>query len=108
MILLLTSTKIFSGAYQNGMYSQYNTEYPTIDNVMAHSNNDPCPKFQAIAYTLDTFLPIVDLQQKAYWRPKSNTECTNYLWIYLRFHIVSGWILIFMFTAFLAGVMQKE
>jgi hypothetical protein len=30
------------------------------------------PKFHALAYSLDVFVPVVDLHQAAYWLPDAN------------------------------------
>jgi hypothetical protein len=66
------------------------------------------PRFVAPVYSLDAFLPIVDLRQKNYWIPKPTT---TFGWValgYLWFQILSGWILTTTLVAALSGLIKKE
>jgi len=58
------------------------------------------PKFNPAIYSIDTFLPFVDLKQETYWMPKDKT----YLW----FHIAMGWFLSSLLVAGLAGLVKKD
>ncbi len=46
------------------------------------------PPFLAPVYSLDVFLPIVDLHQESYWLPKRETAAGRSLWLYMWFHIL--------------------
>lgn len=52
------------------------------------------PTFNAFIYSLDTLLPIVDLQQEKYWVPAIGYPA-YYLWL----HIMAGWLLVSVFVA---------
>ncbi len=57
------------------------------------------PRFDPLVYSLDSFVPLVDLHQEAYWLPRSDGGRGSALCWYLRCHIVCGWLL----TAFVAA-----
>jgi len=67
------------------------------------------PVFQPLAYSLDTFLPLVDLHQTKYWLPSGapgNTFACA-LWGWLWFQVIMGWILTTLFVAALAGLVRR-
>lgn len=52
------------------------------------------PPFQAFVYSLDTFLPLVDLEQKSRWMLDSRAGWPGGLLVWYQvFHILMGWIL---------------
>ncbi len=61
------------------------------------------PAFNAFIYSVDAFLPIVDLHQESYWLPHSEF----YKW-YLWFHISVGWILTTIAVAAFTGLFKDE
>ena len=61
------------------------------------------PDFNAFIYSVDAFLPIVDLHQETYWLPQSQTYM-GYLW----FHISIGWILTTIAVAAFTGLFKDE
>ncbi len=65
------------------------------------------PKFEPLAYSLDVFLPIVDLHQESHWLPR--TEGWGWgVWIYLWLHIGAGWVLTTLAVLGLSGVIKKD
>ena len=71
--------------------------------MLATNDSAHVPIFNAFIYSVDTFLPIVDLHQEAYWLPKSEF----YKW-YLWFHISVGWILTTIAVAAFTGIFKNE
>jgi hypothetical protein len=75
------------------------------------------PKFHAFIYSLDTFLPIVDLKQKGYWLPNANQgdnvipgvrfRYGGLLRIYFWAHIVFGWILTTLWVTGFTGLVRR-
>lgn len=61
------------------------------------------PAFNAFIYSLDAFLPIVDLHQESYWLPQ-----TSFPRCYLWFHISAGWILTTIAIAAFTGLFKDE
>ncbi len=71
--------------------------------------SDDYPHFNAFLYSLDTLVPLVDfnLNQKKYWYPNSNSPWGIWLYLYLIFHTIAGWVLASLLAASLAGVIKK-
>lgn len=65
--------------------------------------------FSAIVYSLETFLPLVDLKQGSNWTPAHRDGdwrggfLRRYQWI----HILAGWVFTTMFVAGLTGLITK-
>ncbi|HVA83728.1 MAG TPA: hypothetical protein VNF28_02405 [Candidatus Binataceae bacterium] len=74
------------------------------------------PPFNAVVYSLENFLPVVDLHQGTYWRPNprhgaggrvralSGTLLRWYLWV----HILAGWIITPLLAAGLSGLVRPD
>ena len=54
-------------------------------------------------YSLNLFLPVVDLQAGKVWKPKADQ---TFLRNYMRVHIMLGWILIPIVLAALTGLIK--
>jgi hypothetical protein len=66
------------------------------------------PRFNAPIYSLDVFLPIVDLHQESRWLPNMRNGWGWALWVYMWVHIMAGWVLTSLFVAALTGIIKKE
>jgi hypothetical protein len=73
--------------------------------------------FNSVIYSLETFLPLVELYEAKYWLPRPNPDSANnshvvdagtlmrlYLWV----HILLGWFFASMLVAGLSGLVQKS
>jgi hypothetical protein len=70
--------------------------------------------FNSFVYSLETFVPLIDLHQATYWLPNANSQAEGseksysgqvlrwYLWI----HIVLGWVFTSMLLAGLTGLIK--
>jgi hypothetical protein len=66
------------------------------------------PRFTAPVYSLDVFLPIVDLHQESRWLPNMLSNWGWALWVYMWFQILAGWLLTSVFVAALTGLIKKD
>ena len=79
------------------------------------------PKFHALVYSLDMFVPLVNLHQASYWLPNANREgelriseklrlsiSGGLLRIYLWVHIVMGWVLTTLLVVGLSGLIRNK
>jgi hypothetical protein len=69
--------------------------------------------FSSFIYSLETFLPFVDLHQAKYWLPArkpvpGRQAFAAFLLWYLRLQILSGWILSTLFVAGLTGLLHQD
>jgi hypothetical protein len=74
------------------------------------------PPFNALVYSLENFLPVVDLHQGIYWRPNprhgtggrmraaSGRLLRWYLWV----HIIAGWVITPLLAAGLTGLVRPN
>jgi hypothetical protein len=109
---------IFGIGYQQSLFS------PVADGIYRDSSylsSQTLPEgyqtFNPLVYSVDSFLPIIDLHQESKWLPKPNQKCTilgkeiaggKYLRIYLWFHIIIGWALTTLTVAGFTGVIRKD
>ena len=97
------------------------TEEGPYDSFIRSGNTPPhYPRFNAFVYSLENFLPIVNLHHGNYWRPnpshgalghihtrgESRSYTGNLLHWYLWVHILSGWILTPLLAAGLSGLIH--
>jgi len=109
--------------------------------VMRGTNKEAAGKrFQAFIYSVDMFVPLVDLYEGKYWLPDKIREVKpdavkvimkvepnavtgiagtedmgvpflfseGFLWWYLRFHIVAGWVLTTLLAVGLTGLVRQR
>jgi len=64
------------------------------------------PRFNGLLYSLDTLVPVVDLEVQDHWVPDARAApCTRwYLWA----HIASGWFLALLAVAGFSGLVQTK
>ncbi len=72
------------------------------NNRIIPSESKNYPKFNSLVYSIDTFVPLVNLYQAKYWLPRSRL-LRLYHWI----HIGAGWILTTLFIVGLTGLIRK-
>ena len=65
------------------------------------------PRFEALAYSLDAFLPIVDLHQEGFWLPDAGKPFGALVRLYLWIHIASGWLLSTLFVSGVTGLVRR-
>jgi hypothetical protein len=64
--------------------------------------------FNSFVYSLETFLPLVDLNQAKHWAPDAETRaCGRCLRWYLWVHILAGWFFASMLIASITGLVRN-
>jgi hypothetical protein len=118
LIILLLGWSVFKFSDAAGIM-QPSKERVYMDRDFMKKQQLPAqyPRFSSFMYSLDVFVPFVDLHQESYWLPdvtKSNgkTYYGNTLgyWtrIYLWFHIIAGWVTSTLAAVYLTGLVRKE
>ena len=64
------------------------------------------PTFNAALYSLDTLVPVVDLEVQDYWVPDERVSpaARTYLWV----HIATGWFLALLAVAGFSGLIDTR
>jgi hypothetical protein len=60
------------------------------------------PRFQPFVYSLDSFLPIINLQQEDFWQP-----VPRWLQYYYWFHVGVGWMATTLIVGAFAGLQRR-
>jgi hypothetical protein len=118
---VLMGTLLFRWGYQARLIT------PTEENAyqaFVGSGSPPphYPPFSSFIYSLENFLPVVDLHQDAYWRPNPHHRPVGHRWqtnwggetfaprmlrIYLWIHILAGWTITPLLFAGLSGLLRN-
>jgi sRNA-binding regulator protein Hfq len=110
---------IFSFGYSSKLFSPSKVApYAPITSSRMSGVADDYPTFNAFVYSLDAFIPIVNLHQQNYWLPDANKgKSITILWIktrwgsllryYLWLHISLGWILTSLWVAGFTGLVKR-
>ncbi len=117
LVVVVAGSFLFNVGYQHGLISATDKDCkpPTLQQVDQACPNHP--KFNPIIYSLDVFLPIVDLRLKTYWLPNATKGVENpffhikwgallryYFWL----HIISGWVLTTLWVAGFSGLVRNS
>ncbi|GBQ51664.1 hypothetical protein ACM0P6_14245 (plasmid) [Komagataeibacter sucrofermentans] len=93
---------------------------PRMGPIKKHTWNEPgClppeyTSFQPFWYSLDLLLPVVDLGQDGDWSPLTSNTTGETFWcgVFLRWlgwsEILSGWVIILIFSAYLSNIIQRD
>lgn len=86
---------LFNAAYRAGVL------------VSPKPDAQPVTQFSAIGYSIDSFLPIINLHQEELWVP-SGFGAGRWIQYYYWIHICLGWALITLGVAGFTGLIRKE
>lgn len=65
------------------------------------------PAFHALGYSIDAFIPFLNLMIESYWLPDADNFWGHLLRVYLWIHIGLGWILSTLFVSGITGIIRK-
>ena len=102
LAFVIAGALIFGWANARGLMAPSSPEILTDPLYRAGGTIPPdYPRFEALFYSLDAFLPIVDLHQESFWLPDAGKPFGALVRVYLWIHIAAGW---FLSTLFVSGV----
>lgn len=112
LAIVLTGYFIFGTANTQGAMVPTQNRLEKQSAVQGGGRDQPhyyqYPEFVPLAYSVDVFLPIVDLHQEEYWMPSTTTifgvKALNYMW----FHIAAGWFLTTLFVSAITGIVRTD
>ena len=79
--------------------------------------SDDYPKFNALIFSLESFTPLLKLDQSSNWAPNAKCGAALHFWrvhlttgsllrVYLWFHILAGWVLTSLWVGALTGLVK--
>jgi hypothetical protein len=108
LAFVIAGALIFGWANARGLMAPSSPEILTDPLYRAGGTIPPdYPRFQALAYSLDAFLPIVDLHQESFWLPDAGKPFGALVRIYLWIHIAAGWFLSTLFVSGVTGLVRR-
>jgi hypothetical protein len=108
LAFVIAGALIFGWANARGLMAPSSPEILTDPLYRAGGTIPPdYPRFEALAYSLDAFLPIVDLHQEGFWLPDAGKPFVALVWIYLWIHIAAGWFLSTLFVSGVTGLVRR-
>ena len=75
--------------------------------LMATMDDEPPTTFNAVVYSLDALLPVIDFDQAKFWVPNGKGTLGVLVQIYGWIHTVMGWVLATLAIAAFSGLLRK-
>jgi hypothetical protein len=106
------------GYYRQIIIPTSEDAYRSIGNKGRRWLKETYPKFSAVIYSLETFVPLVELALEKHWIPSANHGGTlragrfvlvrtgGLLRCYLWFHIIAGWVLTTLWVGGFTGLLK--
>jgi len=126
LVIIAVGTFIFALGAHRGLMSETNLAERVLSREDESGIVSPTyPRFNALVYSLDVFLPFVDLNQVGYWipgekrsTPRKSRNCLMHIgrysvkWssamhAYLWFQTLAGWTLCTLLAAAVTGIVQS-
>ena len=106
---IVLGTIFFGLGYRNGVVVPASTDILVQEDYQkCRKIPDDYPAFNAFIYSIDAFIPFLDLILEHYWIPNANTGwCGCLLRIYLWIYIIVGWFLSTIFLTAVTGIIRK-
>ena len=110
---------LFEAGYSTGLITPSQVETYSDGKAISLVVSEDYPALQSLIYSLDMFVPLINLHQADYWLPnvykgrviysaktftiRTGRLLLGYMWI----HIISGWTLTTLLVASLTGLVRK-
>jgi hypothetical protein len=108
LAFVIAGALIFGWANARGLMAPSSPEILTDPLYRAGGTIPPdYPRFEALFYSLDAFLPIVDLHQESFWLPDAGKPFGALVRVYLWIHIAAGWFLSTLFVSGVTGLVRR-
>jgi len=123
--MIILGTSLFSYGSSHGLISptkesayekSANGQFMILDGKRKFASDYPV--FVSFVYSLETFTPLIKLDQRENWTPNANCGAKWRIWIweatsgewlrrYLWFHILAGWILTTLWVGAVTGLVKS-
>ncbi|MDP6558352.1 MAG: hypothetical protein QGG71_27055, partial [Pirellulaceae bacterium] len=113
LAFVLVGSILFGAGWGAGIITPTNVKaYDSDEDSEQREISSDYPRFNALVYSIDTFVPLIDLQQAKYWLPNANRESLGFrtgmlVRFYLWLHIAAGWTLTTLLAVGLSGLVRR-
>jgi hypothetical protein len=76
--------------------------------VMQPTKEHFFPSFNAMVYSLDAFVPFINLHQEDFWLPDASRPYGWWFQLYFWIHILAGWVFSTLAALSLTGLIRKD
>lgn len=89
-------------------FQNYNCKTPCdLKNIPTYPRKE-YPSFSPFLYSLDVFLPLVDLSQEKSWSPVTSAGTFTVIWSVVVIQIIFGWLFSGLLIAYVSGVVRPK
>ena len=118
LMIVLSGWAFFTEGYSYGLVTPLSESAYEVDVAGARRISEAYPVFNSFVYSMDVFVPVVDLHQVKYWLPNANRGselvptgsaafCTGGLLLFwLWIETALGWILTTLFLVGITGLVR--
>ena len=118
LMIVLSGWVFFKEGYSHGLVTPLSELAYSKDNAGTRRVSEEYPVFNSLVYSIDVFIPVVDLHQVKYWLPNANRGselvptssaalCTGGLLLFwLWIETALGWILTTLFLVGITGLVR--
>lgn len=103
-----TSEKRFLASTQAMAYGRAKEGQTQLNCFREQWEASSYPELYPAMYSLDTLLPVLDMDQKSYWRPDPSKPYGRFVLAYFYFQSVIGWALSLLAVAGFSGLVKSR
>jgi hypothetical protein len=107
-IIVIVGGEVYKYAYESGSIVPASVDV-LVNEPYTQKGIPPrdYPRFQPMVYSLDVFLPLIDLKMESYYLPVRDTPLGSFARGYMLLQIISGWLLTTLFAT-AVGLLLRE
>jgi hypothetical protein len=108
-IIVIVGGEVYKYAYESGCIVPASVDV-LVNEPYTQKGIPPqdYPRFQPMVYSLDVFLPIIDLKMESYYLPVRDTPIGSFARGYMLLQIISGWLLTTLFATAVGSLLREQ
>jgi len=108
-IIVIVGGEVYKYAYESGSIAPASVDV-LVNEPYTQKGIPPrdYPRFQPMVYSLDIFLPIIDLKMESYYLPVRDTPLGSFARGYMLLQIISGWLLTTLFATAVGALLREQ
>ena len=108
-IIVIVGGEVYKYAYESGSIAPASVDV-LVNEPYTQKGIPPrdYPRFQPMVYSLDIFLPIIDLKMESYYLPVRDTPLGSVARGYMLLQIISGWLLTTLFATAVGSLLREQ